>query len=88
MSQLDDLKSAIKSRLGELECVIGWGAGYDPLHATPLFIRSEADLDRLVIGPLAVHNLVTFLTAFKGKKVGVKRARHLALLPYVTDMLK
>ena len=38
MSQLDDLKSAIKSRLGELECVIGWGAGYDPLHATPLFI--------------------------------------------------
>ena len=53
MSQLDDLKSAIKSRLGELECVIGWGAGYDPLHATPLFIRSEADLDRLVIGPLS-----------------------------------
>lgn len=71
MSQLDDLKSAIKSRLGELECVIGWGAGYDPLHATPLFIRSEADLDRLVIGPLAVHNLATLLTAFKGKKVGV-----------------
>jgi len=71
MSQLDDLKNAIKSRLGELECVIGWEQGYDPLHATPLFIRTEADLDRLIIGPLAVHNLVTYLTGYKGKKIGV-----------------
>ncbi len=71
MSQLDDLKSAIKGRLGELECVIGWEQGYDQLHATPLFIRSESDLDRLLIGPLAVHNLATYLTAYKGKKVGV-----------------
>jgi ferredoxin len=71
MSQLDDLKSAIKGRLGELECVIGWEQGYDQLHATPLFIRSEADLDRLIIGPLAVHNLATYLTAYKGKKVGI-----------------
>jgi hypothetical protein len=29
MSQLDDLKTAIKSHLGELECVIGWERGYD-----------------------------------------------------------
>lgn len=71
MSQLDDLKSAIKNRLGELDCVIGWEQGYDQLHATPLFIRSEADLDRLIIGPLAVHNLATYLTGLKGKKVGV-----------------
>ncbi|GAB1409912.1 hypothetical protein MASR1M90_10660 [Desulfovibrionales bacterium] len=71
MSQLDTLKSAIKDRLGELECVIGWEQGYDPLHATPLFIRTEADLDRLIIGPLAVHNLATYLTAYKGKKIGV-----------------
>lgn len=71
MSQLDDLKSAIKGRLGELECVIGWEQGYDQLHATPLFIRSESDLDRLLIGPLAVHNLATYLTAYRGKKVGV-----------------
>lgn len=71
MSQLDDLKSAIKDRLGDLECVIGWELGYDKLHATPLFIRSEADLDRLIIGPLAVHNLATYLTTFKGKKIGV-----------------
>ena len=71
MSQLDDLKTAIKSHLGDLECVIGWEQGYDQLHATPLFIRTEADLDRLLVGPLAVHNLATYLTGYKGKKVGV-----------------
>lgn len=71
MSQLDELKKAIKSRLGELECVIGWEQGYDCLHATPCFIRSEDDLDRLVIGPLAVHNLAGYLPAYKGKKIGV-----------------
>ncbi|MGI6655610.1 MAG: 4Fe-4S dicluster domain-containing protein [Desulfobulbus sp.] len=71
MSQLDELKAAIRERLDGLECVIGWEQGHDPLHATPLFIRSEADLDRLIIGPLAVHNLAGYLTAYKGKKVGI-----------------
>lgn len=71
MSQLDDLKAAIKSHLQDLDCVLGWEQGYDELHATPLFIRSEADLDRLIIGPLAVHNLATYLPSLKGQKVGI-----------------
>ena len=71
MSHLEELKDAIRSRLGDLDCVIGWEQGYDPLHATPLFIRTEADLDRLNIGPLAVHNPATYATGFKGKKIGV-----------------
>ena len=71
MSHLEELKDAIRSRLGDLDCVIGWEQGYDPLHATPLFIRTEADLDRLNIGPLAVHNLASYVTGFKGKKIGV-----------------
>ena len=71
MSQLGELKAAIKSRLGELDCVIGWEQGYDSLHATPLFIRTEADVDRLIIGPLAVHNLATYLPEYRGKKIGI-----------------
>ncbi len=71
MSHLEELKDAIRSRLGDLDCVIGWEQGYDPLHATPLFIRTEADLDRLNIGPLAVHNPASYVTGFKGKKIGV-----------------
>ncbi len=71
MSQLEALKDAIRSHLDSLDCVIGWEQGYDPLHATPLFIRNEADLDRLIIGPLALHNLATYVTGFKGKKIGL-----------------
>lgn len=71
MSQLEALKEAIRGHLDSLDCVIGWEQGYDPLHATPLFIRNESDLDRLVIGPLAMHNLATYATGFKGKKIGL-----------------
>ena len=71
MSQLEELKAAIRGHLDSLDCVIGWEQGYDPLHATPLFIRTEADLDRLNISPLAVHNLATYATGFKGKKIGI-----------------
>lgn len=68
---LDQLKSAIAARLPELDLVIGWEMGFDPFHATPLFIRTEQDLERLVVGPWAVHNLATYLPGLKGKKVGV-----------------
>ena len=71
MSRLDELKTRIKEALPGLECVIAWQKGYDPLHNTPLFIRSEADVDKLEWGPLNVHNPAVYLPSFKGKKVGV-----------------
>lgn len=71
MPHLDELKSAIKERLPELEFVIGWGRGFDPIHATPLFMRTEADVDKLEWSPLCVHNTATYLPSLRGKKVGV-----------------
>ena len=71
MSRLEDLKARIKAALPGLECVIGWQKGYDPLHHTPLFMRSEADVDRLEWGALNVHNPAVYLPSFRGKKVGV-----------------
>ncbi|QJT08714.1 4Fe-4S dicluster domain-containing protein [Oceanidesulfovibrio marinus] len=71
MPHLDELKSAIKERLPELDFVIGWGRGFDPIHATPLFMRTEADVDKLEWGPLNVHNTATYLPSLRGKKVGV-----------------
>ncbi len=68
---VEALKTAIAERLADLEMVIGWEMGFDALHATPLFIREEGDLHRLTLGPLAVHNLATYLPGLKGKKVGV-----------------
>lgn len=71
MSVLEELKSAIKAKLSELDLVIGWGPGFDSLHATPLFMRCEKDVDKLLWGPLNVHNPATYLPGFKGKKVGI-----------------
>lgn len=71
MSRLEELKTRIKEALPSLECVIGWQKGYDPLHNTPLFMRSEADVDKLEWGALNVHNTAVYLPLFKGKKVGV-----------------
>ena len=51
MSQLEELKASIKKALPGLACVIGWQQGFDPLHNTPLFMRSEADVDKLTWGP-------------------------------------
>ncbi|WP_300162449.1 4Fe-4S dicluster domain-containing protein [Solidesulfovibrio sp.] len=71
MSRLEELKTRIKEALPGLECVIGWQKGYDPLHNTPLFMRTDADVDKLEWGPLNVHNPAVYLPTFTGKKVGV-----------------
>lgn len=68
---LDQLKDTIRKALPELDFVMGWGMGFDALHATPLFMYEPEDVDKLVWGPLNVHNLATYLPALKGKKVGI-----------------
>jgi coenzyme F420-reducing hydrogenase delta subunit/ferredoxin len=70
-ARLAELKESIKANLPGLDFVIGWQAGYDALHNTPLFMRSPEDVDKLVWGPLNVHNLATYLPALQNKKVGV-----------------
>ncbi len=69
--QLEELKERIKAEMSGLDVVIGWKQGFDPLHNTPLFMRSPADVDKLVWGPLNTHNPASYLPSLKGKKVGV-----------------
>lgn len=71
MQILDELKKRIRDRLPDLDVVIGWERGFDPLRVRPLFIKTPEDVDRLVVGPLCVHNLATYLTGFRDRKVGV-----------------
>ncbi|EPR44346.1 4Fe-4S ferredoxin, iron-sulpur binding domain-containing protein [Desulfovibrio sp. X2] len=71
MSPFDALKEKIKQALPDLDYVIGWQQGFDSLHATPLFMRTPEDVDRLIWNPLCVHNLSTYLPSLKGKKVGI-----------------
>ncbi|MBQ9405308.1 MAG: hydrogenase iron-sulfur subunit [Desulfovibrio sp.] len=68
---LDELKAAIRSKLPELDCVIGWQQGRDAAHHVPLFMRKPEDVDKLVWGPFNVNNPAVYLPSFKGKKVGV-----------------
>lgn len=68
---LESLKQAIKEKLPDLACVIGWKQGYDDAHTTPLFAKKPEDVDELVWGPLNAANLAVYLPLFKGKKVGI-----------------
>jgi len=67
----EELKARIKEKLPELDLVIGWEQGFDPLRATPAFMKTEEDVDRFLWNPACVHNLATYLPGLKGKKVGV-----------------
>lgn len=67
----NELKEAILKVLPEVECVIGWGPGPDPLRGAPLFMRNSEDVDMFMAGPLAVSNPAVFLPEYKGRKVGV-----------------
>lgn len=68
---LDQLKDSIKTALPDLDMVMGWSMGYDPLHASPHYMYTATDVDDLVWGPLNVQNLATYLPSLKGKKVGI-----------------
>lgn len=71
MSIQEDLKTAIKNVLPDVDCVIGWGKGPDALRGAPLFMRSPEDADRFEAGYFSVNNPALFLPEYKGTKVAV-----------------
>ncbi|MDL2272725.1 4Fe-4S binding protein [Desulfovibrio sp. OttesenSCG-928-I05] len=71
MSIQAQLRDAILKVLPDVECVIGWGPGPDPLRNAPLFMKTPDDVERFEAGPLSVSNLAVFLQEYKGNKVGI-----------------
>jgi len=67
---LDKLKQIVTDVLKDVDVVIGYKQGFDPLHATPHFITSSDQVDQIIWSPLCVQNLTTYLPSLK-KKVGV-----------------
>lgn len=67
---LEKLKEVVLKVLPEVDVVIGFRQGFDPLHATPYFIIKPEEVDQLIWNPLCVHNLASYLP-FLNKKVGV-----------------
>jgi ferredoxin len=67
----EELKKIILDVLPDVDCVIGWGPGPEPLCASPYFMRNPEDVDYLLAGPASVHNPALFLPEYKGRKTGV-----------------
>ncbi len=67
----EEIKESIIKVLPDLEVVLGWTSGFDPLHGSPLFMYGKEDVESLQVGPLSVHNLATYLPGLRGKKVGI-----------------
>ena len=67
------IQEAIKSWLssGEIELFIGYEAGTVPLRATPAFVRRPEEVERLIWDATCENNLATFLSKYRGKKVGL-----------------
>jgi ferredoxin len=70
-SPVEELKTAIRQALPDLDMVIAWTAGPDSLSHTPLFITDAADIDRIEWDSRCSQNLAGYLTSLRGKKVGI-----------------
>ncbi len=66
-----ELQDAVRAVLPDVDAVLGWGPGPDPLRSAPLLIRKPEDADRFAAGPLSVNNLAVFLPEYKGRKMGI-----------------
>jgi ferredoxin len=55
----------------EVDLIIGFGEGTQPLRATPVFIRNPEEADRLVWNSFCENNLATYLHKFSRFKVGI-----------------
>ena len=74
--QMKKLRELVEESFEDLSVVIGWGEGFDPLHATPVFIKERESLGKLLWSPMCAQNLSGFLVkppALKaeGKKIGI-----------------
>ncbi len=72
------LHKLVEEALPELDTMIGWAAGYDPLRTTPIFIRDAKSIPRLIWSPFCAQNLTGYLVkppalqpADKDKQIGI-----------------
>lgn len=56
---------------GDASVVIGWGLGWNPAKATPLFARDAQTAEKLTFNPFSFNNLAVYLPRLIGEKVAV-----------------
>ena len=69
-SIIDDIRAAARQLLteGKVDVVIGYEKGSLPLKATPCFVRSPQDADKLIWDETCENNLAAFVSMTAGKK--------------------
>lgn len=78
--RVEILKRKVSEVLPHVDFFIGYGEGFDCLHARPLFVTEESEIDQLIWNEFCIHNLATYLPPQKrgsrglfnsGEKIGV-----------------
>ncbi|MEO0249075.1 MAG: 4Fe-4S ferredoxin, partial [candidate division WOR-3 bacterium] len=64
------LKEIIAEVLKDVDLVIAYKQGFDPLHTTPSFITAPEQIDEAIWSATCAQNLAGYLPALK-KKVGI-----------------
>lgn len=62
----------------EVKAVIGWGAGWNPAKASPLFVRDAASADGLIFNSFCYNNLAVYLPRINEKVALVTKPCELA----------
>ncbi|MDR3640850.1 MAG: 4Fe-4S dicluster domain-containing protein [Humidesulfovibrio sp.] len=65
------LRATVVRELPNVDFVLGYARGFDPLHATPITVRNEQDAERLIFDATCVENLATSLYGLRGKRMGL-----------------
>ncbi|TVM17872.1 4Fe-4S ferredoxin [Oceanidesulfovibrio indonesiensis] len=71
MAELNELREAVAKVLPDVKHVIGWQRGYHAVRSSPLFIRNQEDLDKLIWDRTCYQNLASYLTSTRGERVGI-----------------
>lgn len=85
---IDRIRSLARQVLDEVPIFIGYERGFDPIHATPCFIRKKEEAERLIWDPTCVHNLASYLPYMK-ERCGllVKGCDSRAVIQYLQEEL-
>jgi formate dehydrogenase subunit beta len=77
-ADMTHLHKLVEDAFPELDVVLGWGAGEDPIRTSPVFVRGVESISRLTWSPFCAQNLSGYLVKTPGlqpgdskKKIGV-----------------
>ncbi|MGD0229158.1 MAG: 4Fe-4S dicluster domain-containing protein [Syntrophorhabdales bacterium] len=62
---VERLKEAVIEVLPSVEVVIGYRGGFDPLHGEPCFVEKAGQVEEMILNPLCVQNLASYLPSEK-----------------------